>query len=143
MGVLRDLITNAKKTLFIETYDFGNDSLGKMVTSLVCDAARRGVKVQFLADGIGGRAAGGDKLGKQMAAVGVQFRLWPTQVALQPDGHKSFNITHRKVYLADGYRGLTGGVNLKAPFDTTTHDLLVDFQGEEAQQLHGESGDPG
>src|SRR5690606_22004280 len=48
------------------------------------------------------------------------------------------NITHRKLYLADGDRGLIGGMNLMSDFDTKDQDVLIHFTGEAAQQFHGE-----
>lgn len=138
LAALKDLITHARKTLFIEVFNFADDSYGDQIAPLVIDAAKRGVKVKFLCDYIGSRFGGAKKLGDEMAAVGVDFRFWDPRLILQADQKRGINITHRKVYCADGDRALTGGVNIKAPFDTTTHDLLVDFHGEEAAQLHQE-----
>jgi len=135
VAAIKDVIANAKKTLFIEVFNFGNDSMGQQIAPLVIDAARRGVQVKFLADYVGSRFAGADKLAAPMEAAGVDFRYWMPRFIHQDDQHRGINITHRKLYLADGWRGLTGGVNLMAPFDTTTHDILVDFRGEVAEQL--------
>lgn len=138
LAAIKDVINRAEKTLFIEVFNFGNDSFGQQITPLVVDAARRGVEVKFLADYVGSKFSGGAKLGQQMRAAGIEFRMWAPRFIKQDDKRRGINITHRKLYLADGDRGLTGGVNLKAPFDTTTHDLLIDFRGAEAAQLHAE-----
>jgi cardiolipin synthase len=138
VAAIKDVITHAKKTLFIEVFDFADDSMGQQITPLVCDAAKRGVRVKFLCDWVASKFKGGGKLGQQITAAGGEFHMWEPRFVVQSDGRKGINITHRKVYLADGERGLTGGVNLAAPFDTTTHDLLVDFHGDEAEQLHTE-----
>lgn len=138
LAAIKDVIRRAEKTLFIEVFNFGNDSMGQQITPLVIDAAKRGVQVKFLADYVGTKFSGGATLGKQMAEAGVEFRMWAPRFIRQDDKRRGINITHRKLYLADGDRGLTGGVNLKAAFDTTTHDLLIDFRGEEAAQLHAE-----
>ncbi len=138
LAAIKDVITSAKKTLYIEVFNFGNDSMGQQIVPLVVDAAKRGVEVKFLADYVGSKFTGGAKLGKDMAEAGVEFRMWAPRFIRQDDKRRGINITHRKLYLADGDRGLTGGVNLKAEFDTITHDLLIDFRGEEAAQLHAE-----
>lgn len=138
LAAIKDVIRSAEKTLYIEVFNFGNDSMGQQITPLVIDAAKRGVQVKFLADYVGSKFCGGAKLGKDMSEAGVEFRMWAPRFIRQDDKRRGINITHRKLYLADGDRGLTGGVNLKAAFDTTTHDLLIDFRGEQAAQLHVE-----
>lgn len=138
VAAVEDLIKNAKNTLFIEVFSFANDSFGQRVTAHVIAAAKRGVKVKFLCDYAASRFIGGKKLGDEMEKAGVDFRMWEPRFIMQNDKKRGINIDHRKLYLADGSRGLAGGVNLKAPFDSTTHDLLVDFQGDEAAQLHRE-----
>lgn len=138
LASIKDVIRRAEKTLFIEVFNFGNDSMGQQITPLVIDAAKRGVQVKFLADYVGTKFSGGATLGKQMAEAGVEFRMWAPRFIRQDNKRRGINITHRKLYLADGDRGVTGGVNLKAAFDTTTHDLLIDFRGEQAAQLHAE-----
>lgn len=134
-AAVRDLIRRARKTLFIETYELADDALGKEVESLVRGALQRGVKVFVLCDRHGSRSKGGERLGKRLHAAGAHFRVWPTRFLIQKG---TFNIDHRKLYLADGERGLTGGYNLTIPFNETTQDLLVDFRGEVASQLHQE-----
>lgn len=138
LAAIKDLITHARHSLYIEVFNFADDSYGQQIAPLVIDAARRGVKVRFLCDYVGSRFVGGKRLGEAMAAAGGEFRMWRPRFIRQSDKRRGINITHRKAYLADGDRGITGGVNLHAPFDTTTHDLLVDFRGAEAVQLHTE-----
>lgn len=138
VAAIKDLIDHSKRTLFIEVFNFANDSMGQQIAPHVIDAAKRGVKVYFLCDYVGSKFLGGAKLGRQMTKADVEFRMWAPRFIRQDDERRGVNITHRKLYLADGDRGLTGGVNLHAPFDTTTQDILVDFKGAQAGQLHAE-----
>ena len=138
VAAIENVIKSAKQTLFIETFSFANDSFGQAITPLLIDAVKRGVKVYVLCDYIGSRFLGGKTLGEQLTAAGAHFRMWDPRFVKQNDQNEGINIDHRKLYLADGYRGLTGGVNIHAPFAETTHDLLVDFRGDEAEQLHAE-----
>ncbi|MBO9539105.1 phosphatidylserine/phosphatidylglycerophosphate/cardiolipin synthase family protein [bacterium] len=138
VALLKDLIDGAKKTLFIEVFNFANDSMGQQMMPHVVAAAKRGVKVYFLCDYVGSKFVGGAKLGAEMAKAGVEFRMYAPRFIRQDDQRRGINITHRKLYLADGDRGLTGGVNLMSEFDTTTQDILVDFRGFQAAQLHAE-----
>lgn len=137
-AALRDLLRNAQSTLFIEAYQLADDALGQEISGLAIAAAKRGVAVRFLCDDFGTGLRGGQRLGAGMKAAGVDFRTLPTRYALHPGPRRGLNISHRKLYLADGNRGLVGGYNLISPFAATTRDLLVDFRGEVAAQLHQE-----
>jgi cardiolipin synthase len=52
---LLDNIHLAKKSIQLETYIFENDAIGTKILNALCDAAKRGVKVKVLIDGIGSR----------------------------------------------------------------------------------------
>src|SRR3990167_10903 len=52
-------IQNAKRTIDIETYIFGNDTIGAQVSKALCEAAQRGVRIRILVDGIGTPTWGG------------------------------------------------------------------------------------
>ncbi len=46
-------LEGAKKSIELETYIFDHDALGALVLKALCDAARRGVRVRLLLDGVG------------------------------------------------------------------------------------------
>lgn len=135
---IKDVITHAQKTLFIESFNFVDDSMGGPMIPLILDAAKRGVHVCVLVDYLDDRFLGGAQVQRKLSVPGIDFRWYMPRFVEQDNQRTGINITHRKLYLADGVRGLTGGVNLMAPFDTTTQDVLVDFRGVEAAQLHAE-----
>lgn len=136
---LEALIKSATKTLYIETFNFGNDSMGQRVVPLLKAKAKEGVEVKVLADYVGSRFLPGAKsLAYELREAGVEFRYYPVRGIRKDDKRVGVNITHRKLYLADGDRGLIGGMNLMADFDTKDQDVLIDFRGEVAQQFHGE-----
>jgi cardiolipin synthase len=136
---LEALIKSAKKTLYLETFNFGNDSMGQRVVPLLKAKAKEGVEVKVLADYVGSRFLPGAKaMAVELRAAGVDFRYYPIRGIRKDDKRLGANITHRKLYLADGDRGLVGGMNLMADFDTKDQDVLIDFRGEAAQQFHGE-----
>lgn len=137
-AALRDLLRKAQSTLFIEAYQLADDALGQEISGLAIAAAKRGVAVRVLCDHFGTGLRGGMRLAEGMREAGVLFLTLPTRYALHPGPRRGLNISHRKLYLADGNRGLVGGYNLFAPFASTTRDLLVDFRGEVAAQLHAE-----
>jgi len=136
---LEAVIKSAKKTLYIETFNFGNDSMGRRVVNLLKAKAKEGVEVKVLADYVGTRfLPGASSMVNELRDAGVEFRYYPVRGIRKDDKRIGVNITHRKLYLADGVRGLVGGMNLKADFDTKDQDVLIDFRGEVAHQFHGE-----
>lgn len=136
---LEALIKSAKKTLYIETFNFGNDSMGQRVVPLLKAKAAEGVEVKVLADYVGSRFLPGAKsMAHELREAGVDFRYYPVRGIRKDDKRLGVNITHRKLYLADGDRGLVGGMNLMSDFDTKDQDVLIDFRGEVAHQFHGE-----
>lgn len=104
-------IREARQTVSITTYIFDRDEVGLAFARALGEAARRGVEVRVLID-----------------AMGIRYS-WPTiHRALRQEGVKhaqflpslalwhlmSLNLrTHRKVLVADGRLGFTGGMNIR------------------------------
>lgn len=57
-------INIAKKSIFLETYKFEHDEAGAMLTDALCNAAKRGVLIKVLVDGIGSIDWGNSLTGK-------------------------------------------------------------------------------
>ena len=57
---LEAAIRQAQQEIFLETYIFKNDVVGKSIASALEDAARRGVKVRLLVDAFGSNATPAD-----------------------------------------------------------------------------------
>jgi cardiolipin synthase len=130
----RDLlksIQRAKKSVDFETYIFEKGWLGDRVVSALAQAARRGVRVRLLVDGVGSpdfASHYGAQLKKQGARFHV-YRSWPslfTSLSLvlwfQGFRHLLRNMRriwnwgghrdHRKLCVVDGERVWVGGFNV-------------------------------
>lgn len=68
-------INNAKKTIDLEVYIFEADSVGKAVADALCNAAKQGVKIRVLVDGVGSVTWGG-KITDQMELAGIETRIF-------------------------------------------------------------------
>ncbi len=139
LPALRALIGSAKRSLWFETFNFGNDSMGQQIYPLLIEKARAGVEVKVIMDYVGSRFL--PKHGEMVRAMrqaGVEVRMYKPRWIVKDDKQRGINIQHRKVYLADGERGLTGGVNLMQPFDTHTEDVLVEYRGPIIRDLAAE-----
>lgn len=130
LPALKTLIASANKSLWFETFNFGNDSMGKQIYPLLIAKAKSGVEVKVVMDYVGSRfLKGHGDMVKAMRAGGVDVRLYKPRFIIKDDKKRGINIMHRKIYMADGERALVGGVNLMAPFDTHTEDCLVHWRG--------------
>jgi cardiolipin synthase len=130
LPALKALIAGAHESIYFETFNFGNDSMGQQIYPLLVAKAKSGVKVKVVCDYMGTHFLRGYyDMRDQLQAAGVDFRLYAPRTIVKDDQRVGINITHRKVYLADGTHALIGGVNLMQPFDTTTQDVLVDWHG--------------
>lgn len=105
-----DAIQAAQVSLDLQTYIFDLDGVGEVILQGLEEAARRGVRVRVLCDGM---AAWGARptLRRRLKAVGGEARpYWRVdRLFRQP----LFNLRmHRKVLVADGEVAFTGGLNI-------------------------------
>lgn len=136
---VHDFIASAKKSIAIEVFNFINDHMGAPVADQLIAKAKAGVKVQVLVDFCGSRTRSGwSEMSGRLRAAGVEVLVYNPRLIVKDDHMAGVNITHRKLYLVDGTNALVGGVNLREPFDTTTQDLLLWWQGPIVPQLYDE-----
>jgi cardiolipin synthase len=104
-------ISEAKQTITLATYIFDNDSVGKQFLEALSEAVHRGVDVRVIID-----------------AVGARYSIPPMIPLLRKHGIRAahfmprpflwrmpyFNLrNHRKILVADGRIGFTGGMNIR------------------------------
>jgi cardiolipin synthase len=106
-----EAIRNAKQTVSFLTYIFDRDEIGLAFAKAFGEATRRGVEVRVLIDAAGTRysmptilrALRREKV--RYARFLPAFALWRMM---------SMNLrTHRKILVADGRLGFTGGLNIR------------------------------
>lgn len=68
-------INNAKKSIDLEVYIFGNDSTAKQVADTLCNAAKKGIKIRVLVDGVGSTTWGGE-ITTEMELAGIETRIF-------------------------------------------------------------------
>jgi cardiolipin synthase len=103
-------IAGSRRTLCLSSFIFDQDSTGAAFTEALCQAAQRGVKVRVLVDGIGAWGPGRRLLGAVYASGGRVASFWPRGRFLRQSGLNLRN--HRKILVADGSLGFTGGMNI-------------------------------
>lgn len=136
-AAIERVVREASRSIWIESFHFTNDAANRPLSDLLIKRAKQGLQVRVLMDQIGNfrETAAPDGMLARLRAGGVDARTYDSKWM----GVRGLNITHRKLYLADGDRGLTGGMNLTQDFRDERHDLLVEFRGDSvARDLHRE-----
>jgi cardiolipin synthase len=125
-------INEAKKSVWFETFIWHNDASGQRFAKLLAARKDAGLDVRVVVDPLGTINRKGDRdVLRVMLDHGVPVRFYRQRVLGSLN-----NVTHRKLYLMDGDRGFTGGMNLGDEYAFKWHDLLVDVKGPTARDMH-------
>lgn len=105
-----DAIRAARRTVYLTTYIFDSDELGRQFIDALHQAMDRGVEVRVLIDGAG------EKYSWPWASRLLRKQGVPTALFLPPHlfpPELRINMrTHRKLLIVDGSLGFTGGMNI-------------------------------
>jgi cardiolipin synthase len=101
-------IDAARETIHLEVYAFALDSTGERFVEALSAAARRGVRVRVVVDGVGS-ALDGRRLEVQLGSAGAQVHIFnPLRMLLLG----RFRRDHRKVLVVDDEVAFLGGINI-------------------------------
>ena len=117
--VYLDTIRGAQRTLCLLTYVYWRGDIARDVADALCERARAGVEVNVIIDAMGGVKIEKD-LVEQLAEAGVRMSRFrpPKPYAAR----RVANRTHRKILVADGEVGLTGGVGIAEEWSGNAQD---------------------
>jgi len=105
-------IEAARHSIALSTYIFGNDAAGMRFVDALAGAAKRGVQVRVLIDGVGVRYTW-PPVHRALRRDGVRTALF--RPGIRDAGLAFFNLrSHRKVLTVDGRVAFTGGINIQA-----------------------------
>jgi cardiolipin synthase A/B len=107
-----DAIEGARRTVGLLTYLFDNDDAGRRFVDALAHAAARGVAVRVLIDGVGARYSRPAITGSLRRRGIATAEFLPSLVPLSL--HYANLRNHRKILIADGRVGFTGGMNIRA-----------------------------
>jgi cardiolipin synthase len=104
-----DTIRGAERTICLLTYVYWRGDIADEVADALCERARAGVEVNVIIDAVGGVKIE-KRLVQRMLDAGVRVSRFrpPKPYAAR----RVANRTHRKILVADGSVGLTGGVGI-------------------------------
>lgn len=125
-------INSARDEIFLESYLYEPDAIGRLVSARLMRAARRGVAVQLLLDGYGA-AQLPKALQFSLRSAGVKllfFRPESSRFALK---RQRLRRMHRKLVVVDGTIAFVGGINIlddiDAPGLAPRYDYAVSIRG--------------
>lgn len=130
MHQMLEAINNARETIYLATYIFGNDEAGRPLIEALAAAVRRGVCVRVLVDGMGSLYSFPTAIGRmRRQGIVVERFLY----SLAPWRMPYMNLrNHRKIMVIDGVRGFTGGMNIRKGYVTVPpvmRDLHLRVEG--------------
>ncbi len=104
-------IDQARRSIGLSTYIFDNDRAGGRFLDALAAAVGRGVAVRVLIDGVGARYSEPSMV-KRLREAGVPVAEFLPSVL--PWKNPYLNLrNHRKILVADGRVGFTGGLNIR------------------------------
>lgn len=108
-SMLRD-IAEAKEFIYLETYIFDADKIGKVFRRVLLKKAREGVRIKLLIDAWGSSA---DKhFFRQLTAEGAEVRYFRELRYVIRAFSKNHERNHRKLLLVDGNISYIGSANI-------------------------------
>ncbi len=141
--LLLEDVAAAQNSVHLSYYIYRPDATGTALRDALVAAARRGVKVRLLLDGLGAIKASAPFFQPLVAAGGEVLRFHPLRTGRlwQFWRRPWLNLrTHRKIVVIDGSIGYVGGINITDEQDERIHpaayrDLHLRIEGDGVREL--------
>lgn len=138
-GAMLKAIDEAQHSVSLGTYIFDNDDAGRTFAAALSRATQRGVEVRVLIDDVGTRYTF-PTIKKLLRESNVRFATFlPTLIPWKLNYSNLRN--HRKIMVADGRIGFTGGMNIRQGHRVTNpgrypiHDMHFQLRGPVVAQM--------
>ncbi|MCA3239581.1 MAG: cardiolipin synthase ClsB [Curvibacter sp.] len=120
---MRQAIENAMHEVRLETYIYGSDSAGEQMCAALVQAARRGVAVHLVVDGVGTPRLP-PAWAEAFNAAGVRWHVYKPAGWLGMLLPSRWRRLHRKMCLVDGEVAFCGGINVLDDRQDPNHGTL-------------------
>ncbi|WP_408097875.1 phospholipase D-like domain-containing protein [Peredibacter sp. HCB2-198] len=137
-SVREQMIMNEKKFLYLNTYLFDLDDFGQKTIGLLVDAARRGVKVTMVVDGIGKGVTYHSAVVEVLKKNGIDVKVYNPKIRHLPEIN---NRNHQKALIGSeaviiGDRNMTASYfKRKAPTNYISAEMKITGEAaDEARQ---------
>lgn len=133
-------IDSAQIEIHLETYIFNADASGQAVFDALVRAARRGVQIRLLIDGVGSRDWP-DSWRRELTQAGGHVLVYRPLILGRLTHPHNLRRLHRKLAVIDARIAFVGGINLiddfePICFDAPRLDFSVEIQGPLLAQIH-------
>lgn len=130
---LEAAILGATREIFLETYIFQDDRVGRGIAAALRAAALSGVQVRVLVDGFGSSGFVASLL-PGLQEAGVEVMVYRREIRRFTLRRHRLRRLHRKLAVVDGRIAFVGGINLIDDFDPLVpghprHDYAVQIEG--------------
>ncbi|HPS55020.1 MAG TPA: cardiolipin synthase [Sedimentisphaerales bacterium] len=128
-----ELIESATKSIYISTYVYAKDDIGKDILPRLVSKASKGVEVKLLLDGVGSLHTH-HRFFRSLIKAGGQISYF-MPVLHRPFRGRANLRNHRKILLVDGQKVIAGGTNIATEYMGPTpsskrwHDLSFVLEG--------------
>jgi cardiolipin synthase len=134
---LKEMIAAAQQSIHLQVYIILADETGHAIADALIQAAARGVKIYFLADGYASKDLPKEFIQK-LRDAGIYFRFF--EPLLKSEKFYLGRRLHQKVTVVDGRCGIVGGINISNNYnDMEAAPAWLDFalyvEGEAAREL--------
>ena len=109
-------IDAAEREIFLQSYIFSVDEIGRGIAAALRRASRRGVAVRVMVDGFGGRDFVRDLM-PELAEDGVEVLIYRRELRVLSLRRHRLRRLHRKVVVIDGREAYVGGINITNDFE--------------------------
>lgn len=110
---LEAAIAGARESVWLETYIFADDPIGRGIREALTAAAARGVRVQLVVDGFGTRGRLPQDWWQPLENAGGEVRIYRREHGWWPLKRTRLMRLHRKLCVVDGKTGFVGGINIE------------------------------
>lgn len=109
-----EAIERARQRVFLSTYIFETNEMGREFVHSLSKAKKRGLDVRVLVDGVG-ELYSLPRVGRYLKKESIPFARF---LPVRPNFSSSFiNLrNHRKILITDGCHGFTGGMNIGSKY---------------------------
>jgi cardiolipin synthase len=126
-------IDDAKESIYLETYIWKDDKIGREFKEHLTKKAEQGVEVFVVFDGFGNTVV--SKRFKEFPAIVHTLKYQAIRRPWQVFDPRHYALDHRKLLIVDGHTSFIGGYNIGSPYATTWRDTHLRIQGPASADL--------
>jgi cardiolipin synthase len=140
---LEAAIASARHEVYLETYIFADDTIGRRIARALAEAAAQGVRTHVIVDGLTvKRYSGGIR--ERLLAANVSLGIYRPDITPRDLRRTRLRRLHRKIAVIDGRVAFVGGINVIDDMHTPGHkppryDYAVRIEGPLVSEIRAEA----